>query len=158
MNKIQKIREVCIKVNPEIVELKFGCNFNWKAKTSNYSGYYRINEVNEKLNVIKAYNLDIKKKISIDDNIGDFTFDNFKDPKQHIKIIGRPIRLADVLLAMSKIGTVTKGAKFLVNIVEIGHGVRGSGLFQDVRWNLTDDNLEHQSEETLTFISNLLKP
>ena len=68
----------------------------------------------------------------------------------------RPVRLADVLLAMSQTGTVTKGANFLVNVVEIGHGVGGSGLFQDVRWNLKDDNLDNQSSETIDFIHSLL--
>jgi len=65
----------------------------------------------------------------------------------------RPIRLADVLFAMNP------------NIL-----VDGLGVFWEfidgreyrckqhtTKWNLKDDNLEQQSEETLTFISELLK-
>lgn len=61
-----------------------------------------------------------------------------------------PIRLADVLLAMKYDEVISR------------HGVFGKEHHGDViweagpKWNLREDDLEKQSEETLAFISKVL--
>ena len=91
MNKIDKIREACIKANPEIEQICGG------------------------------------------EDVAHFC------PNCSNKI-GRPIRLADVLLAIGEVRP-----DFLL---AVGH---------PANWNLKDDNLENQSEETIGFIHNLIK-
>ena len=64
-----------------------------------------------------------------------------------------PIRLADVLQAIRD--TVYPGTQYL--ITDSGqfmeHGRYGKTL---AYWNLKDDNLDHQSEETKQFLIDLL--
>jgi hypothetical protein len=69
--------------------------------------------------------------------------------------LGRPIRLADVLLAMDyhKPGhkkCVTTGGSF-ASIASFG-----PVYFVESHWNLREDDLEKQSAETLEFLANLL--
>ena len=83
-NKLQLIREKCIAANPEIMELKLGCKIVNK---------YR-NKMPVSLFVCKNGN----------------TYRTFHEvfgyedsPSENFEILGRPIRLADVLLAISKV-------------------------------------------------------
>lgn len=65
-----------------------------------------------------------------------------------IKILGRPIRLADVLVAIPHWVSVDNDGSF-----RKGNQLSSSFLGQ---WNLLDDNLDHQSEETKQFLISLL--
>jgi hypothetical protein len=73
-----------------------------------------------------------------------------KFKKEEIKSIARHIRLADVLLAMEGTGQKTKTADRLINLHDNCWG-------QDVRWNLRADDIEKQSEETISFLYELLR-
>lgn len=68
------------------------------------------------------------------------------------KLIGRPIRLADVLLAVEK-----QKRKGLVS----PQLMRTSEMWEIKRtidfWNLRDDNLDHQPEATVAFLAELLQ-
>ncbi len=127
--KIKNIREACIKANDEIMELKFGCEI---YKTS-VATCKIIGETPRVFKIITC---------------GGFYKEYFKENIKNFKIIGRPIRLADVLLAMSVIGCMTVGSNQLINITDVNA--------PDIRWNLKDDNLEHQSEQCLYFIYKII--
>ena len=141
---IKEIREKCIKANPEIVELKFGCIIQIKGS--------KPTVLDNKTPIVLKGNKFEEKGLY-------FNLAKNKFYQKHkmfggdleVKIIGRPIRLADVLLAMP--------VRFYVK--------SGNGYFLDSRkadlpscqecfWDLEDDNLEHQSEETLTFLKTIL--
>lgn len=64
-----------------------------------------------------------------------------------IKILGREIRLADVLLAMKSL----KERKWTDQAWLI------TGSKDDCNWNLLKDSLTDQSEETIEFLYELLK-
>src|ERR1700749_1790463 len=74
-----------------------------------------------------------------------------------IKKVIRPIRLADVLLAIQKVNKSyavnTEGGFELWN-----HHYGDEYIYQDmyITWNLTKDNLSLQSPETISFIFELL--
>lgn len=78
------------------------------------------------------------------------------------EILGRPIRLADVLLAIDNVKPSLTDA-----FSDTFCGVRINGEFEmmsvgdsfssGVKWNLREDNLDSQSEETITFLAELLK-
>ena len=66
------------------------------------------------------------------------------------EILGRPIRLADVLLAY-------------IHCAKLAHVVAEANKHLDnelkimMMWNLRADDLEKQSEETVTFLAELLQ-
>ena len=76
---IEEIRKVCIKANPEILELKFGCRIGNKRK-------YRLEYVgfNNRQHCLVLWK-DGEQSLLFVDNV-----------KQE-EILGRPITLADVL-------------------------------------------------------------
>ena len=73
-----------------------------------------------------------------------------------------PIRLADVLLAIEKfyqggesksVVATTHGG---LQEIEWGGGYEAASWERSAAWNLREDDLEKQSEETLAFISKVL--
>lgn len=147
-DNIKKIREACIAANPSIKDLVFGCNYVQDGKT-----YFVISA--------KTMSRGLRNQIdqlqtsyfsSIISTDGDCMFDGAVEHSD-IEIIGRPIRLADVLLAIQK--KKHNDETYLVNMY---------GIFMDThfnfsmknQWNLLKDNLEEQSPETISFVIELL--
>lgn len=128
-NKYQALREKIIEANPEIKDLVFGCETrtNTKAKS-------------ELLTIVKPLGKTGEFVVTYPDG----TQGCYKP--EELKIIGRPIRLADVLLAQEpheKISSL--------------HAVNAFNCYQFLQmWNLKDDNLDNQSEETKEFLYKLL--
>ena len=123
MNKLEELKAVIVKANPSIMNLEFGCEIEYKKK------------------VLKVLTVrDVTYLYVLNDD----------DLPEHIplrvdlfKILGRPIRLADVLLALGADGFVDKEQENnIMNCL--------------VRWEYTDDNLTHQSPETINFLHKIL--
>lgn len=145
----QKIQELV----PEIMELKFGCGIEILeprfASTKNiYSmelEYYKTNPI-QIITVCSDPNVYlIKTKIG---------FDHFswRDIDKHCKILGRPITLADCLLAMEKVGKYV-----LVDITGnlFTHDMSDGALVDEGIWDL-NKSYNDQSQETKDFIGNIL--
>ena len=135
MNKLQTIREAIIKANPSILNLEFGCNIKYKKEMYKLLSL-RYSERNGDYLILYSLVHTGCPNIS---------------PK-YAKIIGRDIKLSDVLLAISK--DYEKD--------EDNHWVFFGSQKQDIlmvvaNWNLKNDNLENQSEECLSFLAELLK-
>lgn len=132
--QIKFIREKCIEANGEIVELKKGCVIKDFFKF--YGTIINVEKYHEESN---CYDVAFKTpELHID-----------RSPaKDHWEIIGRPIRLADVLLVLFE-----SPASKLLKIKTIQQLYQSIGL----HWVLTKDNLEDQSDETIAFIFNLLQ-
>lgn len=105
-DKLQKIREIIIKANPEIV----------LGEHEHYAG---------------------------------------PDSPPEIEVEFRPIRLSDVLLAMDK-----KGLNYLVDLGGVFVKQIAIGLdkieWTNYSWNLKEDDLSKQSEETINFLAKVL--
>jgi hypothetical protein len=72
------------------------------------------------------------------------------DRNDSIEVLGRPIRLADVLLALNE---TRKDKTFKKTMSEIE-----ALLFHNpFRWNFRNDDLSAQSEKTISFLAGLLK-
>lgn len=125
---IQAIRAACIKANPEIVELKFGCEIELYDVKQKVISYKRNNW---RLTTDKS---DCKMDAS--------------ELKEKVTILGRPIRLADVLLAIPR---------SIRERMEINHSAFGIYSQGHEFWNLLKDDLSLQTPETLSFIADLLK-
>lgn len=163
INNLTLIREACIAAVPEIMKLKAGCLV--KIKTGGMIKYK-----GESSNCLYAYVMAEKANkhtIIVDDGT--------EYGKEHIKeILGRPIRLSDVLVAIEVKRKEKKGWEWMIDgrgtfwttngsdIQNIAifwkeHGLKNHEEGYKIFWNLLDDDLSHQSEETLQFLSGLLK-
>jgi hypothetical protein len=162
-DKLSLIREKCIAANPEIVALTFGCEIGITAYDEFYSGVPLVIGSTAICKKHKRY-----KEECYAEEDGCSTTDgavirwgNEEDgwgtmtrKESEFKVLGRPIRLADVLLAILKQDPANR-TKLLLE---------SSGQFRQVfpnrlgpYWNLRADDLEKQSEETISFLYELLK-
>lgn len=147
MTHLEQIRQACIKANSEIVELKFGCEFRYFEGLNRYGHrrtptvkYLCLNTQDE----IVAYlvspantRLEIKK-------------DDIEE------ILGRPIRLADVLLAISKADENNHNKIWMKSDGRIVANFETKSLKSVVDWDLLKDDLTQQSETTIDFIHSIL--
>lgn len=148
LTPLQKIRAACIAANPEITELKFGCEIYDHMDGQKHFVTSVNNLGTHDMTVL--FQGEIVRMVS-----GVYEKNNYE-------ILGRPIRLADVLLAID--GTYRHGDAITVRIIPGGTFERlhtGNVLPGEwnpqVRWNLRADDLEKQSEETIDFLYELLK-
>lgn len=140
---INKIREACIKANPKIMELKFGCEV---IRGSDFGGSPEnvfIGNPYECIQVIGKSNKQVRNPWNIDDT------------DDLLKILGRPIQLADVLLAIEFRNGQTRGTKdFDMWVFQKEFTFEDKDGFQ-YSWDLTKP-LEDQEEETLKFIAGIV--
>ena len=134
-DKIKIIREACIKANPEIVELKFGCEVKKDGEVYTVT---IVKDTGTFKNTLEDYLLCVSKSGQA----------AALEKWVRIEIIGRPIRLPDILLVIpEKFGWAVMGKKYCF------FSENGTPICD---WNLKDDNLEHQSPETIKFINDIL--
>lgn len=128
------IREAVIKIIPEIMELKFGCETTY-GKIGLYDKY-------------------VKSFLAFSPT-GDSRI--FSEDTNLVEILGRPIRLADVLFTMNKVAQKTDYIYQVTTNGEFVKESRETGTTEEVAfWNHIDDDLSHQSPECLEFLAGLL--
>jgi hypothetical protein len=140
--KLEAIREACIRYNPSIKDLVFGCKIvhEWEhdGKLVSITLIYCFTESGGILNTVAEHD---GGRYFIGENIG-------------FKIIGRDIQLADVLMMFSgqedpKVDSIDCVGRF-----ERVHKDRIEVL--DCKWNLLLP-LHLQEESTISFIYELIK-
>lgn len=138
--KREAIRAKCIELNPEILELKPGCMVQY----GDYKDRQRVVAVTGDDGVWSSMQV---------------SFHRFKDcpaeiitlfPQDEIEVIGRPVRLADVLL------TCFSGPVNFKAFTSLGHESFIIALCNGGTWNLRRDSLDDQSDETIDFLYSLL--
>lgn len=151
--KIEYIRERCIEANPSIKDLILGCEINItdihfmcsKAITASQNPL-KVLTVTSDPNVYL-----ILTKIGIEHF-------KWRDIDLYCEIIGRPIRLADVLLAIEQEEfasgfTAHPDGELIFNDYLSDDGEDGSCSGD---WNLIKDDLTLQPQETIDFLYSLL--
>lgn len=165
-NNIQFIREVCIKDNHEILALTPGCRVLWTNPTNEET---KRKAKQWKCTVIRNWG---NGAISI---IDDFHVNTIQATTTVFKndfdaILGRPIRLADVLYSIKR-KEVEQEKEIQRKVSDLGGapGVKYPLFYHAMMaitkyeldgggfWNLLKDDLTLQSPEMVEFISNLLK-
>ncbi len=135
---LKEIREKVIAANPEIVELKFGCEIQAPFEDVRVlvSLYTRPNGSHHLRTQAKDYSAFYDHKGLTTEDIEKYT------------IIGRPIRLADILLVLP----------FPTYLKTMGEYVRLNTEDSETAelWDLKQDDLNAQSDYTLQFIHKLL--
>lgn len=140
--KIEVIRKACIKANDDILKLQFGCliscNDFSKPSIREYAGWKWDRDTESKIRMVMESSGQL------------FPFDD------NFEILGRPIRLADVLLAIEKknllIAIDEEGAFIQYDSIDGEYTLR---VYEN--WNLLKDSIYDQSEETINFLYELLK-
>jgi len=129
------IRQECVEANPEIVALKFGCEVTNKAG-------HRVRIYAAHGNSIRTLDLDSGQGIKEQTTVS------------LREVHGRPIRLADVLLAVPHLKPRDHR-----NIVRGQAESAGNVGFVTVvcEWNLRKDDLTEQSDECVAFLYELLQ-
>lgn len=127
--KLQQIKEIIWKANPSILELKFGCEVEYGFEP------FDREIVIEGLKTGGGNYVECIKTATY----GKLGISNIQ------KILGRKIGLADVLYSIQKASSDFMKEYASNEAMQVVH-----------KWNLLDDNLDHQSEETITFLHNIL--
>lgn len=155
----QIIRDACIAANKDIMELKFGCRGIWhKPENEN-------TKAKDMLAIVLTYHSKIQIiNLMTDDPI---LYDNITGHVASIlpsdfTILGRPIRLVDVLWMLNK--NIEGKTDFYYEIDTAGNFIKRKRSFDEhgvvssfPRWNLLQDDLSLQTEETKAFLAELLK-
>lgn len=147
-SSLEIVKEACTKANPEIMELKSDCLFKWN---------YDIWKVNcKKCDAGRTYAFSCSgDKHSWPAEMGardnwDYKYRYFNAEEiGEAEILGRPITLADVLLAIERVEDM-EGKKILYRLIGFSE--------PEIRWNLHKDSLDQQSQRTLDFLATLLSP
>lgn len=143
MTNLQTVREAVIKAVPEIVSLQFGC---------------AIEHSDERATIIRLYENHPFMFSAVIARTDGYPKNADGLPKDEVTVIGRPIRLADVLLA---VGEAAREVSYFVDSDGNFHEWFAPKGRLDLRtiahWNLREDDLSKQSEETIEFLASLLK-
>lgn len=143
MTNIEIIKAACAKANPEIMEISFGCDLK---RNDQYGSIYKcVNEHGFANNNKKVW-------------LNSVPFGAMEVERERIgkgldfEILGRPITLQDVLLALENVEKY-----ILVDVIGnmYTHDANDGSLIDEGIWNLRA-SLEDQSEETLQFLADLL--
>lgn len=142
---LQLVREACIAANPEIVSKKFGCIVLLKPTRR---GVLYSHKFPSK----RFWKNDDCNRWETENGWIDDTEMNSLIINEDAEIIGHPIRLADVLLAIKSSSKCDTYWEYEA----IKDVVWGKSMHGEHPWNLRRDNLEEQSDECLQFLAGLL--
>jgi hypothetical protein len=145
---LQKIKDACWKANPEIKDLVFGC----KVKAYIQDEEAQILQIQ----YLNAWDLGIEVECEEIDTEAIRSMQGDED--NYIEILGRDIRLADVLNACTPDRQpVRVDGNGIITSLKADVDGQTPIVDQQRSWNLLKDNLDEQSDETILFIANLLK-
>lgn len=150
-NKYKQLEKVIQDANPEIMELKFGCELLRKTLRDGWQSiYYVLTTAGQGRPEGHIW----ISSIPFGSMVIDMTKDEISNGGE-FEIIGRPIRLSDVIVALSK---QSKGYFFTQDgdIPDEEYTIKRETLRVLYHWNCEDDNLSHQTEETISFLHAIL--
>lgn len=142
--KKQSVKEAIIRAVPSVMDLKFGCRFFFKG---NNNGVIALTDKRWKR---FQFFYQLRELEPIHDSL------RYDDIVKDIEIIGRPITIADVLIAIEK-----SDNEIFLNYANGGIAIRyndyrtKNGINKSAVWDLSQD-FDHQSEETYDFLWSLL--
>src|SRR3990167_6732675 len=141
-DQYQKLKEVIQKANPEIMELKFGCEISngeeVRTIVRDDKAFWYYQTERGMVGKFNSNAFPFKKK------------DRVMLAGRDWFILGRPIRLSDVLWAINKYVKPQDG----IAIPSEGW-IENEACNKLAQWDLTKD-LDHQSGETIEFLEGIL--
>lgn len=152
---IEKIRQACVKANEDILRLRFGVKIIWKAIYDNKEKEAIVNKIYSRTTKYVTGTEFVGECIlDDDDSTTAFCKENV------VKVLGRPIRFLDILLAIGKtknyIAIDDMGQILQQAYREDGANYMGEMVGTTRFWVLNRDDLNDQTDETVEFIANFL--
>ncbi len=141
---IDKLKQAIQKANPEIMELKVGCKVGIANEPKPWA----------KQAMLVGHNPD-NGLMYFAESDGSIFYT--RGLKKEYKILGRPITLADVLIAIEeeiKTQAESEHSENQANYYQQHIGLAYSFILE--KWNLQKDNLDDQTDETKKFLTDLL--
>lgn len=142
---LAEIRSKCIEANPEIVELKYGCEIqdNLLNQPDESVQYTYVRKGRDYLYCLRHG----------DRSEALFQFRSEEIREDNYKIIGRPIQLADVLLAIEIATQGSDDGYWLID--KYGNFLRTDKATKLPSWNLRR-TLEDQDDHVVRFVHSLI--
>ena len=159
MKKLEKLKRVIIKAVPEIVELKFGCkvyigDFIKKHRIRKITDIYYFDSKNP--NCVKCDNGIVIGAENCRQVWQEREFYSFE--KDNVKIIGRDIQLADVLIAMQEEGEEYSDEFIVIDCFgdfwKYDRDAENDEHLH-IKWQL-NKSLDNQDKKTIEFLHDLL--
>ncbi len=154
---IEDIRKECIGANPSILELTFGCEIKIEVEIEEWGGERSTYRTDTGILLENPFDEDY-----VD---GDFQtikyfsrgyFCEYDVTKEDIEILGRTIRLADVLHIIEVNGDVETPLLTTEGMFVWYNPDTGSIELKNIHWNLIKDDLVLQSPEAVSFIHSII--
>ena len=140
MTKLEQIREIIIKNDSSILDLKFGCAIEIAGNTKFIIDTHTAVDGMDWNYIVR-------------DEINQHMFREVRmEEMEKYLIIGRTITLSDVLGAVNDRYSFDGGGWVLYK----QEGKSWLGKDKKIFWNLKDNNLNNQSKETISFIHKIL--
>lgn len=149
MRDIVKLKNKIILDNPDILKLEFGCEVKILTDDSDFYGIapkewqrVKVIKVSPKKAVINVMWQFPNSEVDYESRI----------QAKELKILGRPIRLADIIYSLSKFSLRFDTTGFSSASLYLAH------LTLQVlsNYNLKNDDIELQSQELIDYLTNLL--
>lgn len=145
-----KIRSAVHKAIPSILGLKFGCEVIDRRLSVRSEPTIFLNMTRDRSGHVKAYVHCGKTAWYVPAGLNGST----------LTVVGRPIRLADVLATIDEKSSENLDPKYTDHITTSGEfcylGKDGFMNCTRIFWNLLDDDLDHQSEEMWELLAKIL--
>jgi len=136
MKNYNKLVKVIQEAVPEIMELKMGCAI--KFRRNGETDFIASGKTGYKERPISTINFG-SVRLSV------------------VKSLGRPIRLADVLMAYNEIHDSMSAKRFAIYFNgQVVYWDDDEKAHLECVWNLKDNSLDNQSDETKQFLIDLL--
>jgi len=151
------------KLVPSVMALEFGCVIKrYGTKENPQNILYKVLENRALMTGISRHDTSYNKLICYDytfEQLQCFRSENEKEnPIKNSKILGKPITLAVVLMAIDTKYTEWEnpGTPVAINSKGEFQDWSENPVYKNVFWNLSKDNFNDQSKETKIFIGELL--
>lgn len=138
MSNLKQLREAIVKVVPGIMELEFGCEVFFIERKWLFAGFGKEKGTTMMLTDGKFPSTA-------------YTTARF-DKESTYEILGRPIRLSDVLVAIQKSSYCDGYAEYEA----VSELCWGGNQYLIRKWNLLQDDLNLQDEPTIHFLHSIL--
>lgn len=154
MTTYEQLKAKIQAANPEIMELKFGCRGIWNVPASEQKKACKMEAVVLDKVLGACIEIFITQENTKKKNLTYRTATIFPSDFQNH---GRDIRLADVLLALE-----SQDPNNRYHVRTSGHignplPINPSTTFVRTKWNLADDNLDHQRDDCKDSLIKILR-
>lgn len=149
-NNLTEVREAIIKANPDIMKLEFGC----RLLDETHQSFGKADPIT--CLIADEWTKEEDEKPWIDHFREHSNRYTIAEIRKRFRILGRPIRLSDVLVAIQKVPYCAFLSVHLSDDRRKKSKIELLSRGRQAWWNLLKDDLSLQPEETINFLHSIL--